>query len=177
MLKDPASYIPPGKYPIIHQAAARRLRRARRPQGRPHRRSRPGASFDPKVLLCKGADGPVVPDRAAGGSGEEDLFAAVNPRTGQELFCVAGAGNRTGLGRSGPGSGTVGQHLRPVPIRRLQGSELGLEDVQLRQRRGARRPAGKPGHERHRSEHEAVLLARREAAALSRLERPQCADR
>ena len=57
VLKDPASYIPPAKYPMIHQAA---LAACDANDG-----LKDGliddptkCDFDPKVLLCKGADGP-----------------------------------------------------------------------------------------------------------------------
>src|SRR2546430_13933437 len=57
VLKDPASYIPPAKYPIIHQAA---LAACDANDG-----LKDGliddptkCNFDPKVLLCKGEDGP-----------------------------------------------------------------------------------------------------------------------
>ena len=158
---------PPGR--------SRRLRRARRAQGRPHRRP-DQMRIRSRSAALQGRGRSRLSDRAAGGSGEEDLFSRHQPAYRTGAVFVAGAGNGTGLGRSGPGSGTVGQYLRSVSIRRLQRPQLGLEDVQLRQRRGAWRPAGKPDHERHRSEHEAVLLTRRETAALSRLERPQCPD-
>ena len=54
--------------------------------------------FDPEVLLCKGADGPDVPDRAAGEGGEEDLFARRQPAHRKRAVFVAGAGHRTRLG-------------------------------------------------------------------------------
>ncbi len=57
MLKDPASYIPPGKYPVIHQAAVDAcdagdgLKDGLIDDPRQCR-------FDPAVLLCKAGDGP-----------------------------------------------------------------------------------------------------------------------
>ena len=175
VLKDPASYIPPSKYPVIHQAALAACdARDGLKDGLIDDPTK--CAFDPEVLLCKGPDGPALSDRSAGGRGAKDLFSRHQPAYRTAAVLVAGAGNRVGLGRSGPGSGPFGQHLRSVSIRRLQGPQVGLEDVQFRQRCGARRPAGEPGHECHRSEHEAVLLARRETAALSRLERPECPD-
>ena len=154
---------PPGR--------ARRLRRARRAEGRPHRRSRPNARSIPAVLLCKGADGPGVPHRRRRWKRRSRSIRPPSTRARARKCLRRSCRERSWAGAFRPGSGTVGQYLRPVSLRRVQGSELGLEDVQLRQGRGAGRPAGKPDHERHRSGHAAVLLARRQAAALSRLER------
>ena len=151
------------------------LRRGRRPQGRPHRRS-DEVRFDPAVLLCKGGDGPSCLTEAQVDGGEEDLFPGGQSPYRRRAVLVAGAGHRTRLGHPGRGPRAVGQHLRPVPLRRIQGPELGLEDVRLRQGRGARRSSRERDHERHQSGYERVLLARREAAALSRVERQPRAD-
>ena len=78
VLKDPASYIPPAKYPVIHQAALAACdARDGLKDGLIDDPTK--CSFDPKVLLCKGGDGAIVSDRSAGGSGEEDLFARDQP--------------------------------------------------------------------------------------------------
>src|SRR5207247_10187502 len=110
------------------------------------------------------------------GTREEDPFSRDQPAYWKRAVCVAGTGNGVGLGRSVLGSGTVGQYLRSISIRRLQRPQVGLEDVQFRQRCGAWRLAGEPGDECHRSGNEAVLLTRRETAALLRLERIVCYD-
>ena len=53
VLKDPASYIPPGKYPTIHQAALAACDpRDGLKDGLIDDPTR--CDFDPKVLLCKG---------------------------------------------------------------------------------------------------------------------------
>ena len=124
VLKDPASYIPPAKYPIIHQAAARRLRRR---DG-----LKDGLIDDPAQVQLRsqgaavqGRGRSLVPDRAAGGRGEEDLFARDQPAHRTGAVFVAGAGNGTGLGHSGTGSGAFGQYLRSVSIRRIQGPATG----------------------------------------------------
>ena len=53
VLKDPASYIPPGQVSDDPPGRARRLRRARRAQGRPHRRSRPSATSIPRCCSAR----------------------------------------------------------------------------------------------------------------------------
>src|ERR1700730_13412490 len=55
VLKDPASYTPPSKYPIIHQAALAACdKRDGLEDGLIDDPTK--CEFDPKVLLCKGAD-------------------------------------------------------------------------------------------------------------------------
>ena len=57
MLKDPASYIPPAKYPVIHQAALDAC--DARDGLKDGLIDDPTAcTFDPGVLLCKGPDAP-----------------------------------------------------------------------------------------------------------------------
>src|SRR5712691_11341617 len=57
VLKDPASYIPPSKYPIIHQAALAACdMRDGLKDGLIDDPTK--CDFDPKVLLCKAGDGP-----------------------------------------------------------------------------------------------------------------------
>ncbi|HXD73689.1 MAG TPA: tannase/feruloyl esterase family alpha/beta hydrolase [Vicinamibacterales bacterium] len=91
VLKDPASYIPPEKYPVIHEAAvaacdaADGLKDGLIDDPRQCR-------FDPAVLTCKGAD-------PSTGSGQADCLTApqvaaakmiyspaINPRTHEVLF-------------------------------------------------------------------------------------------
>lgn len=84
-LKDPASDIPPGKYPLIQQAV---LKVCDPLDGvvdgilnDPTR-----CHFDPTVLRCKGPDGPdcLTPSQA---DAVQKIFAgAQNPRTGQQIF-------------------------------------------------------------------------------------------
>jgi feruloyl esterase len=103
VLKDPASYIPPSKYPIIHQAALAACD------------SRDGlkdgliddptkCDFDPKVLLCKGPDGPTCLTAAQVDGAKKIYSPAVNPRTGQQLFSSLVPGTELGWGvqASGP---------------------------------------------------------------------------
>jgi feruloyl esterase len=85
VLKDPVSYIPPSKYPVIHQAALAACD------------SRDGlkdgliddptkCDFDPKVLICKGADGPDCLTAPQAEAAKKIYAPAVNPRTGQQLL-------------------------------------------------------------------------------------------
>jgi Tannase and feruloyl esterase len=97
VLKDPASYIPPTKYPVIHEAAVNACD------------ARDGlkdgliddpmkCNFDPRVLLCKAGDaadcltGPQVE------AAKKIYSPAVNPRTGRELFSSLVPGTELGWG-------------------------------------------------------------------------------
>lgn len=83
--KDEASYVPPEKYPAVHKAA---LDACDALDGLkdglitdPLR-----CHFDPKVLTCKGADGPSCLTAAQVEAVRKLYSAAINPRTGQEIF-------------------------------------------------------------------------------------------
>jgi feruloyl esterase len=97
VLKNPESYIPPAKYPMIHQAALARCD------------ARDGVEdgliddptkcdFDPKVLLCKGADGPACLTAPQVAAAKKIYSPAVNPRTGQVLFASLVPGTELGWG-------------------------------------------------------------------------------
>ena len=97
VLKDPASYIPPAKYPIIHQAAVAACD------------SRDGlkdgliddprkCDFDPKALLCKAADGPECLTGPQVKAAQKIYSPAINPRTGQQLFSSLVPGTELGWG-------------------------------------------------------------------------------
>src|SRR5215813_6608075 len=97
VLKDPASYIPPAKYPIIHQAALAACD------------SRDGlkdgliddprkCNFDPKVLLCKAGDGAECLTAPQAEAAKKIYSPAVNPRTGKELFASLVPGTELGWG-------------------------------------------------------------------------------
>jgi feruloyl esterase len=83
--KDPASYIPPSKYPLIHKAVLEAcdtldgvkdgvLENPRR------------CHFDPKVLECKDADGPACLNAAQVEAARKLYAGATNPRTGKQIF-------------------------------------------------------------------------------------------
>ncbi len=84
-LKDPASYIPPSKYPLIHKAA---LEACDALDGitdgilnDPLR-----CHFDPKSLECKGADGPSCLTAAQVEAARKIYAGPTNPRTGKQVF-------------------------------------------------------------------------------------------
>jgi len=84
-LKDPATYIPPSKYPAVHQAvieACDALDGLK--DGLIDNPTR--CHFDPKVLECKGADGPTCLTAPQVAAAKKLLSPLVNPRTGEELF-------------------------------------------------------------------------------------------
>jgi len=97
VLKDPASYIPPAKYPIIHQAA---LNACDSKDGLkdgliedPRK-----CDFDPKVLLCQAGDGAECLTAPQVKAAKQIYSPAINPRTGQELFSSLVPGTELGWG-------------------------------------------------------------------------------
>jgi len=85
MHKDEASYIPPSKYPLIHNAV---LEACDAGDGvkdgvleNPKR-----CKFDPKVLECESGDAPTCLTLPQVESARKSYAAAVNPRTKQEIF-------------------------------------------------------------------------------------------
>ena len=97
VLKDPASYIPPSKYPVIHQAALAACdARDGLKDGLIDDPTK--CDFDPKVLLCKGADGPSCLTAPQVEAAKKIYSPAINPRTGQELFSSLVPGTELGWG-------------------------------------------------------------------------------
>src|SRR5436190_11581429 len=84
-LKDPASYIPPSKYPMIHQAvlnacdATDGLKDGLIDDPRQCR-------FDPAVLECKGAESPSCLTAPQVTAATKIMSPVVNPLTGVEIF-------------------------------------------------------------------------------------------
>jgi feruloyl esterase len=102
LLKDPASFIPAAKNPLIHHAALAACDASDGLQdgliSDPTR-----CKFDPGVLLCKGADGPgclTVPQVEAA---RKVYGPARNPRTGKELFQAFAPGSELGWAVMGGG--------------------------------------------------------------------------
>src|SRR5438552_18825558 len=97
VLKDPASYIPPAKYPVIHQAALAACDAADGlTDGLIEDPTR--CRFDPAVLRCKGADGPSCLTDAQVAAAKKIYAPAINPRTGAELFSSLVPGTELGWG-------------------------------------------------------------------------------
>ena len=116
VLKDPASYIPPAKYPVIHQAAlaACDLRDGVK-DGLIEDPAR--CKFDPKVLLCKNGDGPSCLTAPQVDATKKIYSAATNPRTGQVLFPSLAPGSELnwGIQAAGPDpSANIFDHFKYV---------------------------------------------------------------
>jgi feruloyl esterase len=97
VLKDPATYIPPAKYPLIHQAALAACDAADGlKDGLIDDPSK--CRFDPAVLRCSGADGPSCLTDAQVAAAKKIYSPAINPRTGAELFSSLVPGTELGWG-------------------------------------------------------------------------------
>jgi feruloyl esterase len=130
VLKDPASYIPPAKYPMIHQAALDACdARDGLKDGLIDDPTK--CNFDPKVLLCKSGDGPsclTAPQVEAA----KKIYSCDQSANRTATVFVPRAGHGAGLGHSSRWPGALRKHLRSVSIRGVQGSQLGLADFQFR---------------------------------------------
>jgi feruloyl esterase len=85
LLKEPESYIPPAKYPAIHQAVLSACdARDGLKDGLIEDPTK--CHFDPQVLLCKGADGPACLTAPQVAAAKKVYSPATNPRTGKQLF-------------------------------------------------------------------------------------------
>lgn len=101
-LKDPASYIPREKYPLIHEAVLNACdARDGLKDGLIEDPTR--CHFDPKALLCKGADGPSCLTAAQAEAVRKIYSPAKNPRTGQVLFPSLVPGSELGWAVLGGG--------------------------------------------------------------------------
>jgi Tannase and feruloyl esterase len=102
VLKDPASYIPPSKYPLIHQAALNACdARDGLKDGLIDDPTR--CDFNPQVLLCKGADNGsclTAPQVEAAGK----IYSPItNARTAQDEYPSYVPGTELGWGIFGKG--------------------------------------------------------------------------
>jgi feruloyl esterase len=97
VLKDPASYIPPAKYPVIHTAAVNACDAG---DGlKDGLISNPTAcSFNPDVLLCKGSDAASCLTAPQVAAAKKIYSPAINPRTGKEMFASLIPGTELGWG-------------------------------------------------------------------------------
>ena len=94
-LKDPASYIPLGKYPLIHNAvldACDALDGVK--DGVLEDPTR--CHFDPKVLECKGDDASTCLTAPQVEAARKIYAPATNPRTGKEIFPGIAPGSELG---------------------------------------------------------------------------------
>ena len=99
-LKDPAGYIPPAKYPLIHQAvleACDALDGVKDGLLEEPRRCK----FDPRVLLCKGEDNSACLTALQVEAVRKIYSGPSNPRTGQEIFPGLAPGSELGWVLSG----------------------------------------------------------------------------
>jgi feruloyl esterase len=102
VLKNPASYIPPAKYPVIHEAALAAC------DARDGLKDRliddpSTCSFDPNVLLCTGEGGPDCLTPAQVKAVKQIYSPAINPRTGKQLFASLVPGTELGWGAQAQG--------------------------------------------------------------------------
>jgi feruloyl esterase len=116
VLKDKSSYIPAAKYPVIHAAVLDACdARDGVKDGLIDDPTR--CKFDPKVLLCKGADGPSCLTAPQVEAATKIYTAATNPRTGQELFPSLVPGTELGWGVEAAGpdpSANIFDHFKYV---------------------------------------------------------------
>jgi feruloyl esterase len=94
-LKDPGAYIPPAKYPAIHQAAIDSCDAA--DGAKDGLIENPAkCRFDPKVIECKGPDSPSCLTAPQVEAARKIYTNAKNPRTGQTLFPSLAPGSELG---------------------------------------------------------------------------------
>ena len=102
VLKDPARYIQPSKYPVIHQAAIAACDAGDGLKdgliADPTK-----CRFDPAVLACKGGDGPSCLTAPQIAATKQIYSPARNPRTGKELFSSFVPGTELGWGAQAQG--------------------------------------------------------------------------
>ena len=97
VLKDPARYIPPAKYPVIHQAAVAACdARDGLKDGLIDEPTK--CTFDPNVLLCKGGDATSCLTAPQVEAARKIYSPAINPRTKQEMFASLVPGTELGWG-------------------------------------------------------------------------------
>jgi feruloyl esterase len=119
LLKDQASYIPASKYPLVHQAVLEACdARDGLKDGLIEDPTR--CNFDPKVLLCKGADGTGCLTAPQVEAVRKIYAPTTNPRTGQQISPSLVPGTELGWGVLGKGpdpSGVMLDHYKYVVFR------------------------------------------------------------
>ena len=172
-----ASFIPPSKYPLLHQAA---LDACDAKDGVKDGviTDPPRCAFDPGVLTCKGGDAPSCLTAEQVTAARAIYSPPRDTRTNEPLYPPLVPGGELNwqpiAGEANPY--VVREHV--LPQRRLPGSCLDPEDpaAQLRQRSRSQRCAVRV-HRRQRSAHQRLSLARRQAPDDRRLERQPAAGR
>jgi len=116
VLKDPASYIPPAKYPLVHKGA---LDSCDAEDGLkdglisdPER-----CSFDPAVLLCKGGDGPSCLTPAQVTAVKKMYSPPLNSRTGKAMSAPLTPGTELAWGEQAQGpdpNANINDHYKYV---------------------------------------------------------------
>jgi feruloyl esterase len=102
LLKDAGSYIPASKYPLVHQAVLDACdARDGVKDGLIEDPTR--CNFNPKVLLCKGEDGPSCLTAAQVEAARKIYTAATNPRTGETISPSLVPGSELGWAVLGAG--------------------------------------------------------------------------
>jgi feruloyl esterase len=105
--KDAASFIPPAKYPVLHQAALNAcdaldgikdgvIGDVRR------------CTFDPAVTLCKAGDAPDCLTAPQVDAAKKIYAGPKNPRTGQEVYSPLYPGSELGWGQLAGGDAPLG---------------------------------------------------------------------
>ncbi|HLX46543.1 MAG TPA: tannase/feruloyl esterase family alpha/beta hydrolase [Bryobacteraceae bacterium] len=115
---DPASYIPPEKYRAIHEAAVAACDTIDGVKdGIMEDPTR--CHFDPKVIECKGADGPACLTTPQVEAARKIYSGAVNPRTKQQVAPGFEPGSELGWGTTaGPQPfGIANEHFKNVVFR------------------------------------------------------------
>ena len=116
VLKDPASYIPPAKYPLIHKGA---LDACDAEDGlKDGLISDPAqCSFDPTVLLCKGGDGPSCLTAAQVTAAKKMYTPPINSRTGKAMSARLTPGTELAWGEQAQGpapNANINDHYKYV---------------------------------------------------------------
>ncbi len=101
-LKDPATTIPAAKYKVVHQAVLDQCD-ARDGVKDGLIQDPTKCKFDPKVIECKGADGPNCLTGPQVEAVRKSYMEATNPRTGQKLFPALAPGSELGWAVLGAG--------------------------------------------------------------------------
>ena len=105
--KDAASFIPPDKYPVLHQAA---LDACDALDGGKDGiiGDVPRCAFDPAVTLCKGADAPTCLTAPQVDAAKKIYAGPHNPRTGEEIYSPLYPGSELGWGQLAGGEAPLG---------------------------------------------------------------------